>query len=388
MAQSWKIDFDYNLSCPVCLENFVGDHIPKDLDCPHVCCLQCLNELPSAIMGGLKCPICQTITSLPQGGVTSLRTNLVVRNLAETLHMHKKAEEEAGKNKSNMCRHHDNQEVLFFCQTCNVAICQYCIINDHAKHKYEPIQSLIKEQKQKLGRALQKVKGQIEKCEKYDVRVTEHQEMLSSKFQKAEAKIDEQIRACLDEVNQQGQELKDKLQKLKIGLLEGLQKQNESNQKSLQDKKQVLSDTQHTLDTASDLVYLVMHHKMFSNLKTLIEDDTLLSIRDYTNESGFKLEIGPWNVSLGMDLIPEMSGENDHNIPSTSSKSPESQKGQGDAGPFKKRFSRGGTQEPTSTKRCRIDEEEEEEVLYLSEDSSEEDDKNPDIFDLTKDQVD
>ncbi len=287
MSKSLERDLDDNLSCPVCLENFIGEHIPKDLDCPHVCCQICLENMPSDIIGGLKCPQCQRVTTIPDGGVPALRTNILARNLAETLSNHKKAEPP---HNVKHCAHHDNQEVLFFCKSCKHALCQYCIIQEHASHRYEPIQSLVKFQRQKIGRALQKAQVHINTCKEIDMKVAANEEVLNTKFQKAEERIEQRIEECMKEINTEGEHLKKKLGELKTKALGIVQTQKESNQSRWQKKKDVVEETQSCLEQASDSEYLILHDKLFSKLKMLIEDDTS-TVESVSAESGFKLEV-------------------------------------------------------------------------------------------------
>ncbi|XP_072013637.1 uncharacterized protein [Amphiura filiformis] len=202
--------------------------------------------------------------------------------------------------------------------------------------------------------------------------------MLTSKFQKAERRIDERIQACVDEVNAQGEHLKKKLQELKTKTLEIVQKQKQDNQQQLQSKREVVEETQSQLEKASDLEYVVLHEKLFGKLKMLIEDDTTNAGSAYSAETGFKLEVSSWNVDLGLNLIPEQNmGVSDQDLPSTSSMSPHS--GQGDACSRNPSTSRDDNQEPSSTNK-RIKLEAEADVLCLSD---EDEDEKPDFFDLT-----
>ena len=75
---------EHTLACPICFEFFVDPHIPKDLRCPHTCCQVCLQNLVFLNPGqSIRCPMCKEETRIPKGGVSKLRTNLHVKNLAE-----------------------------------------------------------------------------------------------------------------------------------------------------------------------------------------------------------------------------------------------------------------------------------------------------------------
>ena len=74
------------LSCCVCFELCVDPHTPKDLNCPHVICEVCLKRLMKG--RAIDCPQCRLITRVPEKGVAALKTNLGIRNLAETHQRH------------------------------------------------------------------------------------------------------------------------------------------------------------------------------------------------------------------------------------------------------------------------------------------------------------
>ena len=359
MASSLKQHFDDDLSCPVCLENFVDGNIPKDLDCPHVCCLPCLNQMSSNIIGAIKCPQCQKITTIPAGGVPALRTNLRVRSMAEKLKEYRQA------NREKMCTTHEEHEIFFFCITCSTAICQYCIVNDHLNHKFEPIKSMVSEQKQKLRRAVQKVQTQIEKGEANYSHLVANEESLLSQFTEAEVKIDTRIQAGIDELKSQGRELKDRLQRLRKNKLEELGTQLKSNQNRLVDKRAVFDKAQALLDQPSNVTYMKDHEKSFNELKMLIEDESTSWNRVSQVHSGFELEMGSMNINLKMNLKPRAAASDSGNdVPSTSSEG-SSSSSQGGKGPQKRAAADlGDHQSPTSsTKRSKSDEEEAEVIL-------------------------
>ena len=51
------------LACTICLDTYTD---PKQLQCHHVFCLQCLLKLGS-VEKNLTCPICDAVTSIPNG---------------------------------------------------------------------------------------------------------------------------------------------------------------------------------------------------------------------------------------------------------------------------------------------------------------------------------
>ena len=80
------------LTCPLCLSRF---QTPKDLNCPHVYCQQCLESHHKAKRGGptVSCPECRQITKLPVNGIKGLKTNLRIRNMVEAVEKQEEKEE-------------------------------------------------------------------------------------------------------------------------------------------------------------------------------------------------------------------------------------------------------------------------------------------------------
>ena len=87
MAEKAREKFDAQIQCAICLDTFKN---PKQLHCNHVYCQQCLAKVPSVEQqdgkGGqlfLKCPTCQQLTAVPQGGVANLPAAFYINNLLE-----------------------------------------------------------------------------------------------------------------------------------------------------------------------------------------------------------------------------------------------------------------------------------------------------------------
>ncbi|XP_072046210.1 RING finger protein 224-like [Amphiura filiformis] len=86
MAAEFTATAESTVTCPLCFEFFVSPNTPKDLACPHTCCQLCLQRMVTLNEPSqpIKCPMrCSKTTPLPAGGVSALRTNLHLKNLAE-----------------------------------------------------------------------------------------------------------------------------------------------------------------------------------------------------------------------------------------------------------------------------------------------------------------
>ena len=83
MAAKFVSEAETELACPVCFHFYVTPHEPKNLPkCAHIFCQVCLQKMSGGLKT-IKCPQCCKVSTLPKGGIPSLSTILVVRNLAE-----------------------------------------------------------------------------------------------------------------------------------------------------------------------------------------------------------------------------------------------------------------------------------------------------------------
>ena len=76
--------------------------------------------------------MCNRITDLPKNGVDGLQTNFYIEHVKEIIQ--ETEEPMSDKNKIG-CQKHGNQQKFFFCETCNMAICQSCTVLDHKETK-------------------------------------------------------------------------------------------------------------------------------------------------------------------------------------------------------------------------------------------------------------
>ncbi|XP_066300915.1 tripartite motif-containing protein 2-like [Branchiostoma lanceolatum] len=183
-----SVDFDEQfLTCPVCMLHFRD---PKVLPCLHTFCKECLQRWTTKQQQPLECPTCRTQVSLPDQGVDGLRGNFYVNSLLDfaaakkgaqpgvachvceggqdgvkswcadcavllcescakmhcripALNDHKIVPQEAMKTKNDMekfrrkkhCSKHRNQELTFYCKSCETLICTACTVIDHRPGK-------------------------------------------------------------------------------------------------------------------------------------------------------------------------------------------------------------------------------------------------------------
>ncbi|CAH1233596.1 TRIM3 [Branchiostoma lanceolatum] len=213
-------DFDDQfLTCPVCMLHFQD---PKVLPCLHTFCKKCLEEWATK-QQPLECPTCRTQVSLPDQGVNGLRTNFYVNKLLDfatakkgtepgvpcqvceggqgeakswctdcavllcesctTMHHkipgtrdHELVSQEVMKanegvdrfQRKRHCHKHKNQELVFYCESCNALVCTACTVIDHRpgkKHNPAEIATVAQKKKETLQELLQGIDPRLKEIQ-------------------------------------------------------------------------------------------------------------------------------------------------------------------------------------------------------------------------------
>ena len=147
------------LTCYICYDIL---REPKDLECPHVFCLLCLQEWVKKKFT-IDCPECHYISIVPQGGLGNLKTNLRLKIMAEKYV--KGVEKKKG---VSMCPRHEGEQQHFFCVTCGITVCRGCLVLDYPRPQHDIKQSKVitKTRKAEIKRKMDHVVGEIKKTKK------------------------------------------------------------------------------------------------------------------------------------------------------------------------------------------------------------------------------
>ncbi len=113
-----------HLECPICSERFKQ---PKQLECSHSFCLECLQQLkektPSATK--LACPVCRQDILLKENGIDGLKNDFKAVNLLEIIVAQEKQltcqqEEQAPSQEYvSKCSQHNDKDLIMYCDSCN-----------------------------------------------------------------------------------------------------------------------------------------------------------------------------------------------------------------------------------------------------------------------------
>ena len=200
----------YNLreevSCPVCTNIYTD---PKQLSCLHSFCLHCLNQWHRTSHGRdtIKCPKCQALSRVPESGdLKDLPTSFYLNGLIDVLAIRecKTSQAKCGNcdkssSESSYCfqccmfycqecvighnimksykdhrvlplndfqdkdyedvmkrpalcpkEDHNKEQLKYFCKSCEIPVCQICVILDHGGHNMKLIKEEAKIQKSEM----------------------------------------------------------------------------------------------------------------------------------------------------------------------------------------------------------------------------------------------
>ena len=262
------------VSCAVCMSTFTN---PKILPCFHTFCLHCLNELQrtSGKHGEITCPECRRKFQVPGSGYPKdLPANFRMNSLLDVMAIQKcnvsgvkcgNCEKTSAQsfycfkccafwcddciaahniiraNKDHRVlaikdfkdqdiedvlkrpvycqkKHHENEELKFFCKDCEVAICHTCVVTLHEGHDKVPLQDAANERKVRLESVLESQKDKALKKRKMITKLqsecSEVQEQVSCVKKSAQNFVDNVMRIIEAKKQDIFKEVEDKAQEL------------------------------------------------------------------------------------------------------------------------------------------------------------------------------
>ena len=139
------------VSCSVCMNKLTD---PRQLPCLHSFCLHCLDGIRRISVSHdiITCPKCRGKSRVP-GNLTELPTDYRINSLLAVLAITNKEhrvlalkyfqDQDQGikyeLKRPAFCqkRFHENSELTYFCENCEVAICRTCVVMDHRNHAFK-----------------------------------------------------------------------------------------------------------------------------------------------------------------------------------------------------------------------------------------------------------
>ena len=240
------------VSCSVCMCTFTD---PKQLPCLHSFCLHCLNGIQrtSGVRGKITCPECRRQFQISgSGNPSELPTNFRINSMLDVLaikecstanvkcgncdkrsaqtsycfqccsfwcekcilgHDMMRANNEhrtlalkdfqdqdikAVLERPAFCqkKHHEKEELKFFCKDCKVAICSTCAVTLHKGHGKMPLQEATDERKTQINSMIRSLKDKLREKQKE----VEQFNQKSIAFQSKVAEVKSQVQSCVDQI--------------------------------------------------------------------------------------------------------------------------------------------------------------------------------------------
>ncbi|XP_072033623.1 uncharacterized protein [Amphiura filiformis] len=266
MAKTKTDSIEEDLTCSLCQDLFTN---PKDLDCPHVFCLQCLGDWVKAKTDstgepdGIVCPECRQKTLIPDEGISTLRTNIRLRSLAEKY----------ASRKANilLCNDHDEMK-HFFCETCRVSACHVCLKLKHEvfKHKVKGLTEVSKEWKDQMKVTLTNVREDIEK-QKRKLRTVSKGNTV--KVQKATGlsliQIKKRVQEMVIDIQRRGDILQAQVQKMEKNCIQMITTENDRIEKEAQLIHNDIEALEMSLQNIPDHEYVAKHAELMDKISKL-----------------------------------------------------------------------------------------------------------------------
>ena len=275
--------------CPVCMTRFTN---PKQLPCLHSFCLHCLQRIQqtSGIRDTISCPECRQNFRIPgNGDLNAFPTNFRINSLLDALPVTEcntigikcgNCEKTSGESaycftccsfwcddclplhnriktfkehhalslkdfrdedfetilkQPTLCGKHEKKKHKFFCQVCNIAICNACALTDHDGHAKIVLEDAAKERKSRVNAAIELKKRRalemmtrIAKIDEYCISIQEQaagvkrdvQQFADSFIAAIEAQkndifdeVEKEVRESLQLLEEQRHEIEEELKK-------------------------------------------------------------------------------------------------------------------------------------------------------------------------------
>lgn len=300
MAGTFSDVAQEDLTCPLCYELFVDPHIPKILDCSHVCCQVCLKRLVKGGKSTIYCPECRQTIHVAMGKITSLKTNLRVRSLAEKhLQLGNATAQKLQRRMTITCSNHDGEKMYFHCITCNVPICQFCLLHSHKEHDVREQKAVVQDKKDEMERNMREA---IDDVKSYEARVqglTELERQIEQALKQEEAEID----ACAERIRKKCQDLKLELRQAEEERLETIRQEKERLGVQSKNIRTHHAHVENNIDTMTDYDYIMAHEDFLTKMKALTVKEKGADI--YMKPSVSKFVAMPGEIKLGWFSKPK-----------------------------------------------------------------------------------
>ncbi|XP_071808582.1 uncharacterized protein [Asterias amurensis] len=317
-----------HIECPICLSRFTD---PKILDCLHSFCFKCLQELidkqdPKAEI--IICPMCKKETSIPDGGLsdllgcfflssliddvinlegpkedinppvltcgwcdegledvsrcvdcdanfckTCLKNHAKLKNnkhhqIVDAVGLSNERPKDKNKIEAQKCRKHSDQDLCFYCDTCDLLVCLKCAVFDHraSSHNLSEINDSIRSYRRAVDEALQKFDECRKQFQKVDDSIKHShrrlQLMVDRALQGIVAKEEEEI----TKIRNASRLLRERITQIGQERGEGFESIQSSNHDKMSRAEQIVASVNDLMQHADNFELLDLKPKVMHNL--------------------------------------------------------------------------------------------------------------------------
>ena len=250
-----------SLTCPVCYLIFKN---PKYLPCHHSYCEKCLEKIQ--VQSKIICPECRREATIPAGGVKDFDNNFLINRLVDELILKRKVEgetkvkcdecmgedpvetfcpdctvflchvcnehhkrsyryrghaivslfdlrskkEDISEPKVMLCKEHEN-ELKYYCETCEELVCLYCTVKEHNSHNHDTVKKMAKKQRNELKDITAPVERIIKDLSEALDKITDMGDKIRQQAGEVDKKIDEHYNKLIEKIKEQKEEVKQRL---------------------------------------------------------------------------------------------------------------------------------------------------------------------------------
>ena len=241
MAEEALRKLEEQLRCSICLHTYTD---PKQLQCHHVFCQQCL--VPLVVRDGwgrnsLTCPNCRQVTPIPKIGLQSAFhiTPLLeiqesfkkLKNSADTLEgaAGGAATGMSSKTELHYCLVHSRRVLDLYCETCEELVCVQCIMKGgkHRDHDHAVIEDAYEKHKREIQSAIKPLEEQVADIQRSLAQLGRGSDEICDQRTRTEDKIHATFRQLQEILNVRETELVAKLNKITEGKMKYLAAQRD-----------------------------------------------------------------------------------------------------------------------------------------------------------------
>ena len=280
--------FEEQLNCSICLDTFTD---PKQLQCFHVYCQQCL--VPLVVRDqqgklGLTCPTCRQVTPISDRGVAGLQSvaPFQINRLLEIQDSVKKLKNPSAtvegamggttintpsRNVAFCCFEHVEEEMKLYCETCGVLICLLCGLKGgkHHEHDCSPLKKAFERYKEEMISFVEPLEKQVTTIKKALAQLDRRHDEISNQQAVIEDNVHITFRRLREVLNVRETEIINQLHQTTQGKLKDLAAKSDQIETTLAQLYSCLHFIGESLKTGNEQDVLMMKTNTVNQAKKL-----------------------------------------------------------------------------------------------------------------------